>query len=410
MVPQDIRIVIKHKLNEGMSKSEIAREQGIARQSIYNILAQEEQPKKPRASILDPYKDYIRQRLENYNLSAKRILEEIQERGYTGSYSTVKPFVRQFKTKTVAKITERYETLPGEQAQMDWGECGVIEHQGKRRKLYVFTFVLGYSRMLFARFTVSMNQDELLRNFQESFAALGIPKKVLVDNMKTAVNLHVTGQAVQWNPRFLDFAEHHGFLPVAAPPYWPRVKGKVESAVNHVKQGFLEGRGFEDLSDLNNQLQHWLDAVANVRIHGTTKEQPVQRYQQEWVCLRQPEKVYPIELPQKRKVAMDCHFSYKAAQYSVPPEYAGQYVMVRERNQKLEVFSEGQLVTEHALCEKGQWSTLSEHMLAARSYRQGKLKSKRAPRFEQTSKQEPEVDLKSYDHLLEVPYAYTTTV
>ena len=197
---------------------------GVCRKTVYNILQEKvPQERKKKGSILEPFKEYIKKRLEAYNLSAKKVYQEIQKEGYTGSYSTVKPFVREIKGHQMETLTERYETLPGEQAQLDWGECGSIKVKGESKKLYVLTFVLGYSRMMYAYFTTSMKQEVLFKCLRQGFQELGIPKKILVDNMKTAVDLHSPVGQVKWNASFLDFAEQHQFLPVAAPPYWPKV-------------------------------------------------------------------------------------------------------------------------------------------------------------------------------------------
>jgi transposase len=140
------------------------------------------------------------------------------------------------------------ETVSGQQAQMDWGECGTIDVDGERRKLYVFVLVLGYSRVMYARFTTSSKLPVLLACMSRAFQALGIPAEVLVDNMKQAVDQHdVSTGTVRWNKQFLDYAAHHGFLPIASPPYWPRVKGKVERGVGYIKASFLEGRSFSSL-------------------------------------------------------------------------------------------------------------------------------------------------------------------
>jgi transposase len=394
MLPQNIRIVIKHQIKEGISKSEVARQHCISRQTVYNIVTPKAE-QKPRPGLLDPYKSYIQSRLAEYSLSAQRIFLEIKEQGYSGSYSTVKPFVRQFKKeRTQSLVTERYETLPGKQAQMDWGECGVIEHQGKRRKLYVFTYVLGYSRMMYACFTLSMDQKHLLQCFQDCFERLGVPEKVLVDNMKTAVNQHIVGKEVQWNTGFLDFMEHHGVLPIAAAPYWPRVKGKVESGVNYVKNGFLKGQVFSDFEALNHRLDHWLNTVANVRIHGTTGQKPVDRYTHE--TLRQPV-AYPMPLEQ-RKVAIDCHVSYGAARYSVPPEYVGKSVVIETLNGEVQVLFDGRLIARHPEIAKGEWSTDTQHMLAARAYH--KKGATKEPQFKQVAAAPFSFDSSAYDALL----------
>ena len=155
------------------------------------------------------------------------LLRELAQRGYAGGLTILREYVRPLKEEFILRVTERFETLPGQQAQMDWGECGTIEIGGERKKLYVFVVVLGYSRMLYARFTTSSRLPVPLRCLSAAFQQLGIPAELLVDNMKQAVEQHeVSTGTVHWNASFLQFANHHDFLPLASPPYWPQVKGK----------------------------------------------------------------------------------------------------------------------------------------------------------------------------------------
>ena len=264
-------------------KKAIARQGGRqCRQIVYNHLQRAEPfPRKRRrkASKLDPHKEYIRARLERFDLPATVLFRELAARGYQGGLSILRDYLRPLKQEFILRLSERFETLPGQQAQMDCGECGTIEVAGERKTLYVFVVVLGYSRMMYARFTTSWKRPVLLHGLSTAFERLGIPAELLVDNMKQAVDQHEASTGtVHWNPSFLAFADHHGFLPVAAPPYWPRVKGKVERGVGYVKSSFLEGRAFVDLTDLNRQLEIWVDTVANVRVHGTTQTRPVDRH------------------------------------------------------------------------------------------------------------------------------------
>src|SRR5690625_306829 len=197
-----------------------------------------------------------------------------------------KNYARTVKGEQVRQVIERFETAPGRQAQIDWGECGSITVNGEQRKLFVFVLVLGYSRFMFARFTLSMRQPVLLTLLKEAFERFGVPQELLVDNMKTAVDRHAIGESVRFNSSFQDFCEHYGTTPMACPPYWPRAKGKVEAGVKYVKNSFLTGRSFTTLDDLNQQLEAWLDGTANVRKHGTTGERPVDRFTLEAEFLR----------------------------------------------------------------------------------------------------------------------------
>ena len=233
---------IKFLAREGVKKADIARRLGISRQTVYNHLKPLPpfpQARKKRGSKLDTFKAYIRHRLESFDLPASVLHRELVEKGYQGGLTILRTFVRPLKAEFTRRVTERFETRPGQQAQLDWGECGQIEVDGQRKTLYVFVLVLGYSRMLYAQFTPSTKLPVLLRCLQQGLAVLGIPREILVDNMKQAVDQHdVHTGVVRWNATFLAFAQHYGFLPVACPPYWPRVKGKVERGVGYIKSSF----------------------------------------------------------------------------------------------------------------------------------------------------------------------------
>ena len=164
------------------------------------------------------------------------------------------------------RTTVRFETLPGQQAQVDCGYFGFIEHAGQRRRLYAFVMTLGWSRMLYVEFTVSTDAAWWLRGHLHAFHYFGgVPAEVLHDNLKTAVSARQDGQ-VHWHPRYLDFAGYYGFTPRACQPYRAQTKGKVESAVRYLRYNFWPGLRFTDLADLNRQVRDWLDLTANVRL------------------------------------------------------------------------------------------------------------------------------------------------
>lgn len=405
MILRETSMQIKYLAQEGMQPAKIARRCGVCRQTVYNHLGRAPEapfpkPRAPRLSKLDPYKDYVRAKLERFDLPCPGLLKELQGQGYEGGLTILKDFVRPLKADFVRRVTERFETLPGQQAQIDWGECGTIEVGGERKKLYVFVMVLGYSRMMHAHFTTSSKLPVLLRCLMRAFGALGIPKEILVDNMKQAVEQHdVTTGTVRWNQGFLDFADHHGFLPVASPPYWPRVKGKVERGVGYVKRSFLEGRHFTDLQDLNRQLEVWLDTVANVRVHGTTRQRPIDRHARELEHMRPlaAAGAYDVRPVEVRVVPSDCHISYGAVQYSVDPVAAHRSVIIRAEGEavgdRFEVYYGERLVARHWRRPKGSARvTLPEHAAAIREMTRGAGQSagrrrSRQPRYEQVSEE-----------------------
>lgn len=373
-IPQEIRILIRHYVEQGEMKSDVARRFGVSRQSVYNCLRRKESENDPsrRASKLDEYKPYVVKRLEEFDIPATKLYREICERGFEGKITIVRDFVRSVKGEKRRKLTERFETEPGRQAQVDWGECGTVIVDGQRRKLYVFVLVLGYSRMLFARFTTSTKQHVLHRCLQEAFSVLGVPREVLVDNMRQAVERH-TGDRVQFNKAFLDFCEHYGVVPRATPPYWPRAKGKVERGVGYIKNSFLPGCSFTDIEDLNGQLDGWINSVASVRIHGTTREQPIVRYATEEPILRRFASFPWLDTRagETRSVASDSHISYMGVRYSVDPVAVRRTVVVKASGEQLgavlEISVDGRLVGIHRRVAGGSSAqTLPEHREAIR--------------------------------------------
>ena len=183
--------MIREKHDSGMSVSDIAKEMGISRPTVRKYLKGRNPPeysKKNRVSILEPYKAHIKDRINKYNLSAVKILEEIRKQGYTGEYTILKDYCRTVRKDRAIKAVYRYETEPGKQAQVDFGNFGHIEIDGKRRKLYAFSYILGYSRYRYVEFTVDISTQNLIKMHINAFRYTGgIPSEILYDNMKQIV-------------------------------------------------------------------------------------------------------------------------------------------------------------------------------------------------------------------------------
>ena len=238
----DIRSL--HK--EGHSIKAIARYTGRSRNTVRRVL-REAGPtpfKKPeRHSRLDPFKTYLRERWESCGLSAVRLLPEIQAMGYTGSISTLRRYVLSLKPERerLRKLTVRFETPPGKQAQADWAYGGRFpDPAGRSFPVYVFVLVLSFSRMLYIEFTSSMKLPALVRCHQNAFQFFGgWTQEILYDNMK-----QVRLGPSDLNPQFADFARHYGFAVKTHRIRRPRTKGKVERMVHYVKDAFLNERSF----------------------------------------------------------------------------------------------------------------------------------------------------------------------
>lgn len=350
-------MTIKTLKKKGLSQRKIARTLGVSRNTVKRHLTKEHPPhyrrEAPYPTILDGYRDYLAERLKSYpTLSADRLYRELQEQGYSGSYETVARYIRKHLSRKVPQAYERFETDPGLQAQVDWGECSdPIMHFGVKRKVYVFSMSLGYSRMQYIEFTVDMMQSTLMRCHLNAFNYFGgVPSEILFDNMKTVV-LENLGDRVSFNERFLDFANHYGFEPRAVKVCYPEGKGKVERTIGYIWSSFYTGRSFESLAELNNEGRLWLDGVCNVRIHGTTGIRPVDRMEAERQYLQSlRSEEYDICEIEYRKVHKDCYFSYKQNYYSVPHTYILKTIQVKVYQDHLKALSGDKVIAVHRLC------------------------------------------------------------
>jgi transposase len=299
-------------------------------------LAPEYGPRSAPPSKLDAFKSYLEERLGAGVWNARVLLRELRERNYTGSYTILTDWLRPQRSAARIVAVRRFETAPGKQAQVDWGHLGTLEMAGQEQKLHCFTFTLGYSRKMVAEAALDQKLGTLLRLHEAAFQEIGgVPEEILYDRMKTVwLGTDERGEIV-WHPVFLDFARYWGFTPRLCRPYRAQTKGKVEAGVKYVRRNFLcglQGREPDSLSDLNAQMREWIWGVANQRVHGTTHEQVLVRWDVELFSLQplagQPP--YPYVDGELRKVARDAYVDWQGSRYSVPWQYAGQEVWVQE--------------------------------------------------------------------------------
>lgn len=292
MFGREKRVLLRHYLDQGFTKTALAEKLGISRRTIYHWiqtgqlerdLDQEAARYKPRAPVprkIDPYKRIIQTRLKDYpELTAVRLFEEIGAAGYTGSYTQVKEFVRRTRPQAPQEPVIRFETPPGQQAQVDFAHFRFP--WGRRFALLV---VLGYSRLLWLRFYSREDMKTLFTGLEEAFRFFGgVPHEILFDQMRSVIikDQRLEGGRLIENLEFLRFAHHWGFRPRACRPYRAQTKGKVERPIRYVRQNFVYGREFIGDADLNAQLEHWLSAVANLRVHRTTEERPIDRFERD---------------------------------------------------------------------------------------------------------------------------------
>lgn len=351
-----------HELKrQGLSVSAISAVTGSDRKTVRRYLDQREVvpvygPRAPRPGKLDPFQEYIEERLAAGVWNAVVLLRELQQRGYTGGYSILKEHLQPKRQAAREVAVRRFETPPGHQAQVDWGDLGRLEHPaGRRERLYAFVLTLGYSRAIFADLALDQTLSSLLAMHEGAFAALGgVPEEVLYDRMKTVVlGVDERGE-VRWQPIFLDFARYWGFVPRLCRAYRPQTKGKVESGIRYLRANFLCGRQATDAADLRDQLRAWVWEVANQRVHGTTHRVVYAAWQVEQAALqpltgRLP---FPYAPAVVRRVSRDAYVAYGANRYSVPWTLAGQEVSLREVGGQLEIYGAGVRLVVHPLCQQ----------------------------------------------------------
>ena len=299
MFGRETRMLLKHYLEQGASKSALARRLGVSRDTIHRWIRDGELerdldaepvrygPRRPVPTKLDTYKAIIEARLAAYpQLSAVRLLDEIRAAGYPGGYTQLKAFVHQIRPVSAPEPIIRFETAAGRQAQVDFARFRFA--WGIR---YALLVVLGYSRLLWCRFYPRQDLRTLIDGLETAFVGFGgVPQELLFDQMRAVItrDLRLEGGGLVRNAEFLRFARHWGFTARACRPYRAQTKGKVERPVRYLRGNFVYGRTFLNDADLDHQCRHWLEHVANERVHGTTHEPPRLRFERDERLLLQP--------------------------------------------------------------------------------------------------------------------------
>ena len=338
---------------EKLSVSEIARRLRLDRKTVRAALRSPGVPQRkagPRASKLDPFKNYIRGRLEKFpRITSVRLLRELEGLGFSGRLSRLKEYVATLRVKPPEAFF-RLETLPGEQAQVDWANCGTIKIGNATRNLSAFVMVLSYSRMMYAEFTLSQCLEDFLQAHLRAFRFFGgVPEKGLYDNLKS-VCLARLGAEIRFNPRFLEFSGHYLFAPVLCRPAHGNEKGKVERGIQYLRSSFLDGREIADLNRGNEELRRWLEEVANVRVHAMTRRRPLDRFEQEERSKLHPVPELGLDLSIIRavKATSQALVQFDANRYTVPFVFASKILTLKATTHEISVFDDARPVAKHA--------------------------------------------------------------
>jgi len=360
-----LRNEIVRQFSAGASQRQIARQLELSRHTVARVLADWEAersgqdpapgglvPSVRRASQLDAYEAAIRELLARYpNLTAVRLYEELRDRGFGGGYTSVRERLRQLRPQPVQEPVLRFETGPGLQAQMDYGVYDVDFTSEGHRRVYLFSYLLSYSRRQYLHFVEAQDFTTTIREHVRAFEHLqGVAATCLYDNQKVVVLRHDEDGPI-YNPRFLAFATHYGYKPWACKPHRPQTKGKVEKPFHYVETNLLNGRTFATLAQLNDFTQQWLATEADVRIHRTTKETPLARHAREVPHLIPlPAQPYDTACVLYRTVNAEGFIAYRQNFYSVPWCYIGRLLPVRITEDQVLIYGPNlEEVARHAL-------------------------------------------------------------
>ena len=363
---------------QGLKVAAIARQVGVDRKTVRKYIARGLEPprygpRQPRSRAIDKHVAYLRARLAEYpGLTAQRLHREIAGLGYAGGYSMVRDEVRALRPAGGGKgYAVRFETLPGEQAQVDFAQFRVsfTDEPDVVHIVWLFSIVLGYSRLIWGRFAHRQTMQTVLACHKAAFEAFGgVPRQILYDRMKTAVIGEDADGQVVYNRTLGELAHHYGFLPKACRPYRPETKGRVERPFRYIREDFFLGGVFRNLDDLNLQFKDWLGDVANPRLHATTGRIVNEAFAEEKpMLLLLPLIPFGAVLSLERRISREGMVSIGGNYYSVPDATRRRMVEVHSMADEIKIFEGDRLIASHPVLNgRRQRSLLDGHRLSTR--------------------------------------------
>jgi transposase len=346
---------------QGLSVSAIARQSGIDRKTVRKYIQRGLEapvygPRKPRPTVIDTFAGYLRERVTAFPaLTGSRLYRELKELGYRGGYTAVTDFLRDVRPPAERGFEVRFETGPGEQGQVDFAQFQVVftDEPTTPRVVWLFSMVLGFSRLIWARFVVHQDLATVLRCHVAAFQALGgVPRELLYDRMKTVVTGEGDTGGIIYNRALIDLARHYGFHPRACQAYRAKTKGKVERPFRYIREDFFLARSFSNLDDLNAQLRRWLDTVANPRLHATTRRVVNEAFAEERGHLRAlPLAPFCAVLRLERRISREGMVSVGGNFYSVPDATRRRTVEVHTLADEVRIFEDGSMIAVHPVLE-----------------------------------------------------------
>jgi transposase len=336
---------------EKLTIAEIARRLLLDRKTVRRALRRDKCPVKQyprRSSMLDPFKPYMAERLQAHpRLPGTVLFQEIQKQGYTGKIRIVTEYLQKVR-QDAREVYLRIETAPGEQAQVDWANCGTLRVGKALRKLSCFVMVLSHSRLMYVEFTLSQCLEDFIQAHINAFHFMqGVPRKILYDNLKLVV-LSRHGGHIQFNPKFMEFAALFGFEPVPCHIRRGNEKGKVENGIRYIRTSFLAGREMTSWQKIQSEARVWLDQVANMRLHRTTREKPIDLWQKEKPFLQiLPNVRYDSSLLRCVRATHQAQVRFDGNVYSVPHRWAYRTLTLRANSTHVRLWAEAEEIAAH---------------------------------------------------------------
>ena len=347
----------------------IASQLGVHHSVVDRVLSQAGIPKaerSARATLIDPYRPFILETLKQYpNLTAARLYEMARQRGYPGGPSQFRHHIAQLRPKPQPEAYLRLKTLPGEQAQVDWGHFGHLQIGKAKRPLMAFVMVLSWSRQIFLRFYLNQQMENFLRGHVAAFDAWqGIPKVLLYDNLKSAV-LERQGDAIRYHPTLLALSAHYHFEPRPVAVARGNEKGRVERAIRYIRNNFFAGRHWQDLNDLNAQADAWCQGISSERQCPENTELTVREafIQEQPSLLVLPDTAYTTEEQRQVSARKTPYIRFDLNDYSIPHTRVQKPLLVHADLQTVRIIDGDECVAEHPRSfGKGEQIEQQEHI------------------------------------------------
>ena len=337
---------------EKWKRGTIARQLCVHHDVVDRVLARDglPRPRQARPSKIDEYFPFILDSLRRWpKLTARRLYDMCRERGYRGSPDHFRHMVARYRPRPPAQAYLRLRTLPGEQAQVDWGHFGRVQIGRAERQLMAFVMVLSYSRAIFLRFYLGAYLENFLRGHEAAFSHWGgVARVCLYDNLKSAV-LERRGNAIRFNPLLIEFAGHYRYEPRPVAVGRGNEKGRVERAIRFVRTSFWPARRWSDLDDLNAQAKEWCLTRAAERPWPQDNKRTVEEVfaEERERLLELPLHPFPTEERCQAPVGKTPYVRFDGNDYSVPHALVSRMLEVRATLERVRILLEGEVIATH---------------------------------------------------------------